>query len=114
MAHSFNITTAIKLTIDKMLSIIILLILYTDLKLLFNCLVRLGTTQEKRLIIDIIYLHQAYKKREIVKIKQIDSNANPANAIIKGKAYNALTQLINMNYIQLEAMGWVKRAKGKK
>ena len=33
---------------------------------------------------------------------------------MKGKAYNALTQLINTNYIQLEVMGWVKRAKSKK
>ena len=69
MAYSFNITAAIKLIINKILSIIILLILYTNLKSLFNYLVTLSTTQEKRLIIDIIYLHQAYKKREIVKIK---------------------------------------------
>ena len=57
MAHSFNITAVIKLIIDKMLSIITPLILYTDLKSLFNCLVRLNTTQEKCLIINIIYLH---------------------------------------------------------
>ena len=44
MAHSFNIIVAIKLTIDKMLSIITLLILCTDLKLFFNYLVRLSTT----------------------------------------------------------------------
>ena len=44
IAHSFNITAAIKLIIDKMLSITTPLILCTDLKLLFNYLVRLGTT----------------------------------------------------------------------
>ena len=43
MAHGFNITAAIKLTINKMLFITTLLILYTDLKLLFDYLVRLGT-----------------------------------------------------------------------
>ena len=43
MAYSFNIIAVIKLTINKMLSIIILLILYTDLKSLFNYLVRLNT-----------------------------------------------------------------------
>ena len=69
IAHSFDITAVIKLTINKMLSIITLLILYTDLKSLFNYLVRLNTIQEKCLIIDIIYLHQAYKRREIIKIK---------------------------------------------
>ena len=57
MAHGFNIAAAIKLIINKMLSIMILLILYTNLKSLFNYLVRLSTTQEKCLMIDIIYLH---------------------------------------------------------
>ena len=114
MAHSFNIAAAIKLTINKMLFIITLLILCTDLKSLFNCLVRLSTIQEKYLIINIICLYKAYKRREIVKIKWINGNTNPINIIIKGKACNALTQLINTNYIQLEVIGWVKRAKGKK
>ena len=57
MAHSFDITAAIKLIIDKMLFIITPLILCTDLKSLFNYLVRLGTTQEKCLMIDIICLY---------------------------------------------------------
>ena len=43
VAYGFNITAAIKLTINKILFIIILLILYTNLKSLFNCLVRLNT-----------------------------------------------------------------------
>ena len=91
IAHSFNIVVAIKSTINKMLFIIILLILYTNSKLLSNYLVRLNTTQEKYLMIDIICLYQAYKRSEIIKIKQIDGNANPTNIITKGKAYNALT-----------------------
>ena len=41
-------------------------------------------------MIDIIYLYQAYERREIAKIKWIDGNANPTNIIIKGKACNAL------------------------
>ena len=89
MAYSFNIIAAIKLIINKMLFIITLLILYTNLKLLFNYLVRLNTTQEKHLIINIICLYQVYKRREIAKIKWINGNANSANAITKGKAYNA-------------------------
>ena len=90
MAYSFNIITAIKLTINKMLSITTLLIFYTNSKSLFNYLVRLNTTQEKCLIINIICLHQAYKRREIAKIKWINGNANPADTIMKGKACNTL------------------------
>ena len=57
IAYGFNIAAVIKSTIDKILFITIPLILCTDLKLLFNYLVRLSTTQEKYLIIDIICLH---------------------------------------------------------
>ena len=91
IVHGFNIIAAIKSTINKMLFIIILLILYTDLKSLFNCLVRLSTTQEKCLIINIMCLYQVYKKREIVEIKWINGNANPTNTITKDKACSALT-----------------------
>jgi hypothetical protein len=43
IAHGFDIIVVIKSTINKILSIITLLILYTDLKSLFNYLVRLST-----------------------------------------------------------------------
>jgi len=56
MAYGFNIGVAIKSTLDKVLQVNLLLILYTDLKSLYNYLVRLETTQEKRLIINVICL----------------------------------------------------------
>ena len=43
MAHGFDIVVVIKLTINKMLFIITPLILCTNLKSLFNYLVRLNT-----------------------------------------------------------------------
>ena len=69
MAHGFNIGAAIKLTIDLVLNITIPLVICTNSKSLYNCLVRLSTTQEKRLMIDFLYLYQLYKYREIAKIK---------------------------------------------
>ena len=82
----------------------LLLIIYTNLKLLYNCLVKLGITQEKRLIIDIICLYQLYKQREITEIKWINNNSNPTNTITKSKASIALRQLINTNYIYLQTV----------
>jgi hypothetical protein len=43
-------------------------IIYIDSRLLYNYLVRLGIIDEKRLIINIISLREAYKKKEISKV----------------------------------------------
>jgi hypothetical protein len=97
MAYNFNIGTVIKSTMDKILQVNLPLILCTNSKSLYNCLVQLGTTQEKYLIIDVMCLWQAYKRRQIIKVKWINKEANPADAITKGKPYTAFIQLINTN-----------------
>jgi hypothetical protein len=56
MAHGFDIGGLVKSTIDKALEIEVLLVVYTDSKSLYKCLVKLGTTREKRLMIDVICL----------------------------------------------------------
>jgi hypothetical protein len=45
------------------------IVVYTNLYSLYKCLVKLSTTKEKRLIIDIIALRQLYERREITKIQ---------------------------------------------
>jgi hypothetical protein len=57
MAYSFNMGTLIKSIINRVLEMELLLVIYTDLKLLYKCLVKLGTTREKHLIINIICLY---------------------------------------------------------
>ena len=48
-------------------------------------------------MIDVIYLQQAYKQRQIMEVKWINGDTNPADAITKGKPCTALSQLIDMN-----------------
>jgi hypothetical protein len=57
MAYSFNIGALVKSIINKVLEIELLLVVYMNLKLLYKCLIKLGTTREKYLIINIIYLY---------------------------------------------------------
>jgi hypothetical protein len=104
MTHGFDISTAIKSLVNKILQINLLLIQVTDSKSLYNCLVRLGTMQEKRLIIDVMCLRQAYERRLITDVKWINEEANPADAITKDKACLALQQLINTNQVDLQAV----------
>jgi hypothetical protein len=56
IAHGFNISSLVKSIIDKALEIEVPLVVYTDSKSLYKYLVKLGTTREKRLIIDVICL----------------------------------------------------------
>ena len=76
---------SIKATLEAILSIKIPLIVYTNSKSLYECLVKLGTTKEKRLMIDVMCLRQAYKQREISEIKWINGNTNPADAMTKSR-----------------------------
>lgn len=110
MTHGFDIGTAIKSTVDRILKINLPLVLCTDSKSLYDCLVKLGTTQEKRLMIDVLCLRQSYERREITEVKWIKGNTNPADAFTKSKGVStALRQLIDTNTVQLEAMEWVER-----
>ena len=111
MAYSFNMGAAIKATLKKILQQLTPLVLCIDLKSLYECLVKLGTTHEKRLIIDLMCLRQSYKRREIAEVRWIDGKNNPANAITKKKPCQALSSLINTNTIRLDATEWVERRK---
>jgi hypothetical protein len=70
--NSFNIGIAIATTLrmitERLRIPTIPLVICTDSYSLYECLVRLRTTKEKRLIINIIALRQLYKRREITKI----------------------------------------------
>jgi hypothetical protein len=44
IAHGFNIGASIKSIINKALGINLLLVFYINSKLLYNCLIKLGTT----------------------------------------------------------------------
>src|ERR1700722_14048713 len=110
MAYRFNTAAAIKATIKGILQLERLPItLCTDSKSLYNCLVKLGTTQEKRLIVDLMCLQQSYERREIAEIKWIDRNSNPADAMTKSKPCQALKDLIDTNTVNLQVTEWVER-----
>jgi hypothetical protein len=110
MTHGFDIGTAIKSTIDRILGINLPLVLCTDSKSLYDCLVKLGTTQEKRLMIDVLCLRQSYERREIAEVKWIKGNTNPADALTKSKGTStALKQITDTNMVCLEAVEWVER-----
>jgi hypothetical protein len=70
MIHDFDVGSVLKSTLIKLLGkkISISLILTTDSKFLYDCLIRLSITVEKRLMIDVMILRQFYERREITEV----------------------------------------------
>src|SRR6266700_2117587 len=109
LAYGFDIAAVIKLIIQKILQLEQLpLVLCTDLKSLYDCLVKLGTTQEKRLMVDLMCLRQAYERREIIKVKWISGGNNLADAMTKAKPCQALKTLIDINKLNLKVTEWLE------
>ena len=85
------------------------LVVCTDLYSLYECLVKLGTTNEKRLMIDIMALRQSYERREIAEIRWINGEDNPADALTKATPNRALERFIDSNMLSIRVEGSVQR-----
>jgi hypothetical protein len=109
MAHGVDIAIAIGATLNVIMNRLslphVLIVVCTDSLSLYKCLVKLGTTKEKRLMIDIMALREAYKRGELKDIRWIDGRDNPADAITKATANASIEQLINTNKLKLRVQG---------
>jgi hypothetical protein len=103
------INTTIKIITEQLGFSQTLIVVCTDSYSLYECLVKLGTTQEKRLMIDIIALRQSYERREITEIRWIDGKDNLADTMTKSTPNKALEKLIDTNQLGVRVEGWVQR-----
>lgn len=84
------------------------MVIYTDSRSLYDGLVSLNTTTEKRLLIDLHLLRQAYERREIAEVRWIPTEQNPADALTKEKPTPAMSQLLQ-GTLKLTPNAWVER-----
>jgi hypothetical protein len=85
------------------------IIVCTDSYSLYECLVKLGTTKEKRLMIDIMALREAYETREILEVRWINGEDNPADPFTKRSPNSTLSTLISKNKLKIRVEGNVNR-----
>jgi hypothetical protein len=108
-----DLAYAISLTIAKVIEqlglLAIPIVVCTNSYSLYECLVKLGTTKEKRLIIDIMALRQLYERRELYEIRWVNGLDNPADAITKALPNKALETFVSTNQMRVRVEGWVKR-----
>jgi hypothetical protein len=107
-----TIATTLRMVTERLGLLVILLVVCTDSYSLYECLVKLGTTKEKRLMIDIMALRQSYERREIAEIRWINGEDNPADAFTKLSPNRALARLIDSNELMVRVEGWVQRPAG--
>lgn len=70
MTHDFDAAAVIKSIVEKILHILLLsLIACINSKFLYDCLIRLDSTQKIRFVIDVMCFRQFYKRREIMKVR---------------------------------------------
>jgi len=106
---AYALSTTLKMVTDQLDLPTIPTIVCTDSYSLYECLVKLGTTKEKRLMIDIMALRQSYERRELYEIRWINGLDNPADAMTKSNPNNSMETLISSNTLDIRVEGWVKR-----
>jgi hypothetical protein len=113
MVNGADMAIAIGTTLEMITSRLALtsipIVACTDSYSLYECLVKLGTTKEKRLMIDIMGLRQSYERRELLEIRWISGSDNPADSMTKATPNRALSTLIDTNRLTVRVEGWVKR-----
>ena len=87
---AYALATTIQLITDHLDLPRIPTVVCTDSYSLYECLVKLGTTKEKRLMIDIMALRQSYKRHKLHEVRWIHRDDNLADAFTKGMPHRSL------------------------
>ncbi|KAI0996248.1 hypothetical protein K3495_g11933 [Podosphaera aphanis] len=68
------------------------IIICTDSFSLYECLIKLGTTKEKRPMIDIMVIRESYEHRELAEIRWINGKKQPGRFYDKGRPSRGYTE----------------------
>ncbi|EED15825.1 hypothetical protein TSTA_009470 [Talaromyces stipitatus ATCC 10500] len=109
--HAITLASTVRMITDHLNMPAIPVVVCTDSYSLYECLVKLGTTKEKRLMIDLMALRQSYERREIEEIRWIHGDDNPADAFTKANPNGALRDFIDNNKLTIHVEGFVDRTK---
>lgn len=99
LVDAFDNAFVIKHDVQRMIGSRVPLLMLTDSKCLFDVITGSRYTSEKRLMIDLEALREAYKRRDIDNIGLINSADNAADSLTKLKANSALLRLMTQERV---------------
>lgn len=109
MVHGFNVASTIRFTLNEMIRCRISLRIYTNSRSCYNCITIMSRTNEKRLLIDLHMLCQAYGCSELAAFLWFPTWQNPKDAFTEGTPCSALSEHIRKNHLDLTPKAWVER-----
>lgn len=110
-ADAFDIAYIMKHDLESITGKCIPLTMLTDSKSLFDVIAKCSTILERRLMIDISVVRQAYDREEISNVGFVRTKDNPADAFTKVCDCDALNQIVLTATCDLPIEQWVIRDK---
>lgn len=108
-ADGFDHAYAFKYDLEAMTGKHIPLKMLTDSKCLFDVITKSSVTKEKRLLIDIAVVKDAYAKNEISQVGHVFSDQNPADAMTKIGKCQALNTVLETGRLSIQVNQWVEK-----
>jgi hypothetical protein len=109
LLDGFDCGYVLKVWLERLFNKPLELHILTDSRTAYHTVTTLVITRERRLMVDLHLLREAYENREITRISWITGLSNPADGLTKIKHNGRLEILLRSNTILIEAAGWIDR-----
>lgn len=97
--YAIEFASTLRATVNDMFGRLVSLVLYTISKSLFDCIIGLNSTAEKRFLINLVRLRQIYEHRELNEVVCLPSIQSAADAMTKQNRSGALHTLFIDNKV---------------
>lgn len=104
-----DVGISFQLALEPILGRKVNLNMYTDSKSLFDTIITRSQTSEKRLLIDISSVREAYRKKEISNVAWVRSEYNLADALTKESKENILNSVLETWLLNHPVEQWIIR-----
>ena len=109
LMDGFDAGYVVRDLLSKLLGRKVDLHILTDSRSAFHILTTLITTKEKRLMLDVHLMREAYERREITRVSWISSSCNISDCLTKVNHNGSLLSFVKTNRAKITCEGWIDR-----